>query len=287
MSVDILQEKIRKTKSPILLDLAVKPEQIPQHIRDGKTQVQALDAFCRALLSGLKGKIPGVRFAFDQWAMLGDLECLRNLLKFATEQGYYVLLDGPAVLTPWAAERAAAMFDADSGYACDGMVLCPYIGSDAIKPFLPYCKNGKSVFFAVRTPNKSALELQDMMTGSRLVHVAAADHVKRLGETVIGKCGYSQIGALTAATNANAVMGLRTKFNRMFLLVDGLDYPGGNGKNCSYGFDRFGHGCAISVGPAITAAWIAEGCAEADFVELAVQAAERIRGNISRYVTIL
>ena len=156
-----------------------------------------------------------------------------------------------------------------------------------MKPFLPYCKEGKSVFFAVRSANKSAAELQDMMTGSRLVHVAAADHVKRLGENLVGKCGYSQVGVLTAATNANSVSGLRGKFNRMFLLVDGLDYPGGNGKNCSLGFDRFGHGCAMSVCPAITAAWAAEDGDPDAYVELAVQAAERIRNNMTRYITIL
>ena len=287
MSVDILQEKIRKTKCPILVDLAVRPEQIPGHLWEGKNQAQAMEAFCRALLTGLKGKVPGVRFSFDQWALLNGLDILSELTKFASQQGFYVLLDGPAVLSPWAAERAASIFDAESGYACDGMVLCPYIGSDAIKPFLPYCKNGKSVFFAVRSPNKSAAELQDMMTGSRLVHIAAADHVKRHAEAIMGKCGYSHVAVLTAATNANAVMGLRSKFSSLFLLVDGLDYPGGNGKNCSYGFDRFGHGCAICVGPAITAAWTAEGCAAEAFVDLAVQAAERIRGNMSRYITIL
>ena len=287
MSVDILQEKIRKTKCPILVDMAVKPEQIPGHIWEGKSQLQALDTFCRALLAGFKGKVPGVRFSFDQWALLGDLQALKDLTKYASALGFYVLLDGPSVLTPWAAERAASIFDADSGYACDGMVLCPYIGSDAIKPFLPYCKNGKSVFFAVRSANKSAAELQDMMTGSRLVHVAAADHVKRHAEAIVGKCGYSHVAVLTAATNANAVMGLRSKYASLFLLVDGLDYPGANGKNCSYGFDRFGHGCAISVGPAITAAWAGEGCNAEDFVELAVQAAERIRSNMNRYITIL
>ena len=287
MSVDILQEKIRKTKSPVILDLAVNPEHIPAHVQDGKTQSQALMAFCHALIVGLKGKIPAVRFSFDQWALLDDLLSLRNLMQFASEQGYYVLLDGPSILSPWAADRAASIFRTDSGYTCDGLILCPYIGSDAMKPFLAYCKNGKSVFFSVRSANKSAAELQDMMTGARLVHVAAADHVKRLGESIIGKSGYSQMGVLTAATNANAVMGLRSKFNRLFLLVDGLDYPGGNGKNCSYGFDRFGHGCAISVGPAITAAWTAEGCNEMEYVELAVQAAERIRSNMNRYITIL
>ena len=287
MSVDILQEKIRKTKSPIIIDLAMQREQIPTFLREGKSEAEALDAYCRTLLTALNGKVAGVRFSFDQWALLDSLQMLRALTEFASELGFYVLLDGPSVLSPWAASRATALLEENSVYACDGLILCPYIGTDAIKPFVPYAKGGKSVFFSVRSANKSAAELQDILAGPRLVHVAAADHVKRMGESILGKCGYSHIGVLTAATNASAVSGLRLKFKTTFLLVDGLDYPGGNGKNCSYGFDRFGHGCAISVGPAITAAWTADGCNEADFAELAVQAAERIRSNMSRYVTIL
>lgn len=284
MSIDILQEKIRKTKSPILVDLAVRPDHIPDFLRDGKNEAEALDYFCRELLNGLKGKVPGVRFSFDQWALLGSLDSLSALTKLATELGYYVVMDGPAVLSPWAAQRATTLFDT---FCCDSLILCPYIGSDAMKPFVPFCKEGKSVFFAARTANKSAAELQDIMTGTRLIHAAVADHVKRLGEPIMGKCGYSQMGVLTAATNANAVSGLRMKFKTTFLLVDGLDYPGGNGKNCSYGFDRFGHGCALSVGPEITAAWAGEDCDPHNFVELAVQAADRIRNNMTRYVTIL
>ncbi len=287
MSVDILQEKIRKTKSPIIVDLAMQLTQIPTSLREGNTEAKAMDVYSRALLDALKGKVAGVRFSFDQWALLGQLEMLSSLTAYASELGFYVLLDGPAVLSPWAAERATMLLSDDGPYHCDGLILCPYIGTDAIKPYVPYAKNGKSLFFVARSANKSAAELQDMIAGSRLVHVATADHVKRMGEMILGKCGYSQIGVLTAATNANAVSGLRLKFNRMFLLVDGLDYPGGNGKNCSYGFDRFGHGCAMSVGPAITAAWANEGCNETDFAMLAVQAAERIRNNMNRYISIL
>lgn len=282
MSVDVLQEKIRKTKSPIMLDLGMRPEQIPDKFRQGSGESAALYAYCKELLDGLKGSIAGVRLHFTQWALLDGLSSLRSLIDYAHEQGYYVLMDGPAVLTPWEAQRAADMFDT---FGMDGMVICPYIGSDAYKPFIPVCQNGKSLFLAVRTPNKSAAELQDMITGSRLVHVAAADHVKRHGETILGKCGYSQLGVLTAGTNSNAVMGLRTKYNRLFLLVDGLDYPGGNGKICSQGFDRFGHGCVISIGPSITAAWIEN--VDVDPIAAAEQAAERIRNNLSRYVSIL
>lgn len=285
--MDLLQEKIRKTKCPIVLDLAAKAEHIPAHIREGKTEGEALAQFSRELMVGLKGVIPAVRFHFDQWALLDALNTLSELLRLAKDLGYYVLLDGPAVLSPWAAERAAALLEEGSAWPCDGVVVSSYIGSDAVKPFLPACKQGKSAFFTVRTPNKSAAELQDLMTGSRLTHVAAAETVNRLGEAMYTKSGYSPLGVVTAATNANAVMGLRSKYKRLFLLVDGLDYPGGNGKNCSYGFDRFGHGCAISVGPAITNAWSAEGAAAEEYVSHAVQAAERIRNNMNRYTVIL
>ncbi len=280
--MDILQEKIRKTKSPVLLDLGVESSFIPDHLQGDYVR------FCRELLEGLKGLICGVRFNFDQFAvMAGGREVLVSLLAEAKSLGYYVLLDGPAVLSPWAADRTAESFFAeDSPLACDGLILSPYIGSDAMKPFLPYAKAGKSVFFAVRSANKSAAELEDLMAGSRLVHQAAADIVNRHAETVIGKSGYSAFGVLTAATNANAVKNLRSKYNRLFLLVDGYDYPGGNGKNCSFGFDKFGHGCAVCVGPAIVGAWKETGDGS-DYIEKAQQAVKRIQNNLKTYVTIL
>lgn len=285
MSVDILQEKIRKTKCPILVDLSMDFMQLPESVRQERTAAEACYAYCSDLLTGLKDQVPGVRFDFNQWALLGEMDKLSDLMSQAQKLGYYVLLDAPSVLTAVQAQRAARLLDPHYGFECHGMIVNPYIGSDAVKAFLPYVQEGKSVFFAVRTANKSAVELQDMMTGSRLVHVAATDYVKRYGETAVGKCGYSHMGVLTACTNANAVLGLRNKYNRLFLLVDGLDQPGGNGKNCSYGFDRLGHGCAMSVGSAITAAWMeAEGV---DHVEAALQAVDRIRNNMNRYITIL
>ena len=288
MSVDVLQEKIRKLKCPIVLDLSVEPEHIPAALLESADE-KAMSVYCKALMSGLKGVVPAVRFSFDQFALMGvsSLETLRKLLREAHSLGYYVLLDAPAVNTPWAAKRAASILEEESGLYCDGLIISSYIGSDVFKPFLQKCRADKSLFVIVRSPNKSAAELQDLMTGSRLVHAAAADIVNRHGESILGKCGYSQIAAVTSATNAGAVSGLRSKYSRLFLLVDGLDYPGGNGKNASYGFDRFGHGCAVSVGPAITAAWKEKETDGTDYVQQAQKAAERIRNNLNRYISIL
>ena len=287
MSVDILQEKIRKLKCPIVVDLSMLPEHIPATMQMNDSLAEAYREYCLALMGGMKGAVPAVRFCFDQFALMDGLNVLSDLLRNATEMGFYVILDAPNVNTPWAAERAAKLLEEGSRYPCHALITDPYIGSDVIKPFLPACKSGKTAFFAVRSANKSAVELQDLMTGSRLVHVAAADLVNRHGEALVGKSGYSPVALLTAATNTNAVMGLRSKYKKMFLLVDGLDYPGGNGKIASYGFDRLGHGCAVCVGPEITAAWQKEDSDTATAVELAVKAAERIRNNFTRYITIL
>lgn len=288
MSIDVLQERIRKLKSPVIVDLSVKAEHIPAHLHPQHDLPAAYDAFCRALLRSLASKAAGVRFSFDRFALLGALDKLPGLMQEAVELGYYVLLDGPAILTPWAAETAAdVLLGEGSTYPCHGLVLSPWIGSDAIKTFAPYCKRGKSVFFAVRTPNKSSSELQDLLTGSRLAHAAAADIVNRNGESILAKCGYSHVGVLTAGTNTAAVQGLRTKYNRMFLLIDGIDYPGGNAKICSYGFDRFGHGAAVCAGVSVTGAWLENETDGTDFAEQAEKSVERIKNNIFRYISIL
>lgn len=291
MSIDVLHEKIRKLKNPSVIDFGIKDSGIPVHLLNqegGKCAAYA--RFCRELLEGLKGIVPAVRFSFGEFALLGPegLNALSALLKRAGELGYYVMLDAPEILSPWAADRTAEMFFCEeTAFPCDGLVISPYIGSDAIKAFVPACKESRDLFVAVRSPNKTASELQDLMTGSRLVHDATADLVNRYGETILGKCGYSRICSLVSAGAPNSVRNLRRKFSRMFLLVDGLDYPSGNHKNCSYAFDRFGYGAAVCAGPSVTAAWTETESNGQDYVTWAVQAAERMKKNLARYITIL
>lgn len=292
MSIDLLQERIRKLKNPIVIDFGVTLEHLPQHLLDEEGSVlMAYCRFCRELMQGMKGLVPAVRFSFGTFALMGTEGAtqLSKLLNDARNLGFYVLLDGPAVLSPWDADRTASWcFRDGSSYPCDGLVLLPYIGTDAVKPFLPYCRDAeKDLYLILRTSNKSAPELQDLLTGTRLTHIAAADMVKRCGESILGKCGYSRVCAMVSASAPDSLRNLRTKFKEIFLLVDGLDYPSGNAKKCSYAFDRFGHGAAVCAGPSVTAAWLDHETDGSDYVAQAVQAADRIKNNIARYVTIL
>ena len=281
MSIDILQEKIRKLKNPSMVELMLPLTALPpRYAHDAK----GYGEFCRDLLGGLKGIVPAVRLSFGAFALLGGegLQKLAQTLNAARNMGYYTVLDAPELLSPTAAQiTAEAFFGGESDYPCDGLVVSGYLGSDIIKPFLPGCREGKKDLFVVaRTGNKSAPELQDLLCGSRLV-------INRFAPEAMGKLGYSRIVALTAASSAESLRSLRGKYPRVFFLVDGYDSPSANAKNCSYAFDRLGHGAVVCAGETITCAWKQAQSDGWDFLEQAVAAAERMKKKLTRYVTVL
>ena len=288
MSVDVLQEKIRKLKNPSMVELLLPLSDLPPQF---SADARGYGDFCRELMTALKGTVPAVRFSFAAFALLGGdgMAELSETLKAARAMGFYVLLDGPDTACPTAARMTAeGIFGEGSAFACDGLVISGYAGSDSIKPFLEAGKSGKKdVFVVTRTPNKSAPELQDLLTGSRLVHTVAADLVNRCSQETMGKFGYSRVGILAAATAPDSVRSLRSKYPKLYFLLDGYDYPGGNGKNCAAGFDKLGRGAVVCAGTSITCAWKQANSDGTDFADQAKAAAERMKKNLSRYVTVL
>lgn len=291
MSIDKLQEKIRKMKSPLAVDFAIVPSHIPPHIlEEEKTFVDAYKRFCLELLDGLKETVPAVRFDFGAFALMGadGLIALEEVLKFAKNCGFYVLLEGVEALSAQSAQRAAEILFSDTCSWCfNGLIISAYIGSDGIRPYVNKLKEtGKSLFVVARTANRSAPETQDLLTGTRLAHVAKTDIVNRFCEPLVGRCGYSQVAVVAAASSADSLRVLRSKFKSVFLLLDGCDYPNANMKNCSNAFDALGHGALACAGTSVTAAWKEAECPD-DYVQEAVQSALRLKKNISRYITVL
>ena len=286
MSVDILQEKIRKTKNPTMLEICPAFDELPERFEH---TAAGYAAYARELLAALKDIVPAVRVSFGGFALLGaeGMDALIEVLSFAKKQGYYVAVDAPELLRVKSAlQTAELLLGKDSRFPCDGLIIDGYLGSDVIKPFLDYCREGKKdIFVVARTANKSAPELQDLLAGGRLVHMAAADHVNRYGAETAGKFGYTRVGILAAASSASNLKDLRAKYPKLFLILDGADYPNANAKNCASGFDKFGHGAVAVVGSTVTAAWKQE--ENADDLEAAVTAANRMKKNLNRYITIL
>ena len=292
MSIDVLQDKIRKLKNPAMVDLALAASDLPGVLLEQEeSPAKAYGRFCLEMLENLKTVVPAVRVGFTAFALLGPegLEELTKVLKAAKNLGYYVALESPYILSPMMAQATAeAIFGDAAIYPCDGLILPAYPGSDVIKPFLPYVKDGmKDIFPVVRTSNKTAPEIQDLLTGSRLVHAAAADLINRFGGDNTGKTGYSRVGILAGANSAESLKSLRSKYPRLFIMVDDMDYSGCNAKICGNAFDKLGHGAVVCAGPTVTMAWKLNEAAEDTYLDQAKAAAERMKKNLTRYTTVL
>ena len=292
MAIERLQERIRKLKNPCILDFTGDISHIPPYlVQEERDFAHAYGRFCMEMLDGLEGQIAGVRFSFSQFAMQGELGLmlLARLLDQAQTLVFYTILDLPEALSAMAAQNMAQMmFGAENPWISDGVLLSAYIGSDGLKPWIAQLQeSGRDLFVVLRTANRSAPELQDLLTGGRLMYMALADQVSRLGAPLVGRGGYSHVAGVGAASSADCLRNLRTKYPGMFLLLDGADYSNANVKNCSFAFDSLGHGAAACVGLSVIAAWQKEGNEGESFVEAACREVERIKKNFARYITIL
>ena len=289
MSIDRLQSQIRKAKNPSVVMFCLDKSHIPPAYLEKSGKIaDAYCAYAKDLLNELKDTMPAVRFAFGTFAILGadGLNVLQELLMLANKLGYYVLLDMPEMTSAQEAALIADAVNGEEGWIFDGLAVSCYIGSDALKPFLLYMENNdKDLFLLLRTANKSAQELQDLLTGSRLVYTAAADIAKRVGQPLVGRSGFSRVAGFGPATSADSLQALRSKYPELFLLVDGYDYTGANAKNCSAAFDKLGHGAIVCAGQSVVAAWKEE--TNADCLAAASSAAERMKKNLTHYIAIL
>ena len=289
MSVDLLHEKIRKLKNPSVIDFTMSQDMIPEAVlKENDDFILAYRVYAKELLDALKTIVPAVRFSFSNFSVFGahGMDLLQDLLRYATECGYYVLLDSVQPLSAHQAQLAAEMLMENEDWCFHGLIVSTYIGMDGLKPYVKRMGE-KAVFGVVRTANKSASELQDLLAGSRLSHGASADLVNRLGEPLLGRSGYSRVGALAAASSADSLRSLRSKYSRLFLLLEGYDYPNANAKNCSFAFDKFGHGAAACAGRSVVAAWQEEEVLRDDYIAASVEAAQRMKKNLCRYITVL
>ena len=307
MSIDVLQERIRKLKSPIMVGLDPYLPILPRHIvRDafdeyGQTLRGAAEAyyrFCTELLDRLCPIVPAVKLQSACFEALGadGINQMQRISKYAKELGYYVLMDSMRGDVGSVAEiYAQAVFGSVSVgetacqlYSCDGLTVNGYLGSDGIKPFLPYCKHdGKNVFILLKTSNKSSREVQDLLSGDRVVYTAMADLAMRWGADLIGKNGYSEIGAVVGATFPQTMKLLREKYDRLFFVVPGYGAQGGTAKNVQFAFDRFGHGAIVAASRSIICAWQKDGGDGENYLDCAEEAALKMKADIGKYVVIL
>ena len=138
----------------------------------------------------------------------------------------------------------------------DAITVNPYLGSDGIEPFLKdvrECKKG--IFILVKTSNPSSIEIQDLIlaNGKTKLYELIAQKVDKWGGSIIGKRGYSSVGAVVGATYPEDAKILRKLMPTAIFLVPGYGAQGGLVEDIVPCFNKSnGYGALISASRSVT-----------------------------------
>jgi len=171
-------------------------------------------------------------------------------------------------------------------YGVDMLTVTPYLGSDGIEPFIKVCKEyGKGIFILTRTSNPSAGEFQNLKAGDdgAPLYLHIAKYISSRANELIGKRGYSPIGAVVGATYPQEARLLREVMGTSFFLVPGYGKQGAKAEDIEPYFNRDGYGALISSSRAIIFAYAESGhinYPELDYHKSVREAAIRMRDDV-------
>ena len=305
MSMDRLIENIVKTQNPSVVGLDPRLEYVPQYIvekkieKHGKTLKAASKAileFNKAIIDEIHDICPAIKPQAAYYEMYGSegVKTLYKTIRYAQEKGMFVMTDGKrndigATMDAYAAAHLG-FTDVEgqqlAAFGADALTVNGYLGTDGIAPLLEVCKaNDKGIFVLVKTSNKSSGELQDLLLNDgRTIYAAMGDMCEKWGSEIMGKYGYSGVGAVVGATYPEQLAEMRKALPHTFFLVPGYGAQGGGAEGVSKGFDENGLGAIVNSSRAVMCAYKKEGCDEREFAKAARREVIRMKDDILTYV---
>ncbi|MFS8639898.1 MAG: orotidine-5'-phosphate decarboxylase [Symbiobacteriaceae bacterium] len=274
---DRLCAAVKRRRSHAVVGIDPVLDRIPEFIRReaaaqyGKTArgaAAALLAFSRLVIDAVADQVALVKpqsaffEMYGQWGVAAFWETVR----YARSQGLLTIADAKrGDIGSTAAGYAAAFFGhpnpletwEDPDQWADALTVNPYLGSDGLVPFVRRAEaRGTGVFVLVKTSNPSAGELQDqpLFSGETLAE-QVAKLVDSLGEGLVGRSGYSSVGAVVGATYPDDLRRYRAAMPRAILLVPGYGAQGGTAADVVGAFNPDGMGAVISASRSVIYAY--------------------------------
>lgn len=307
MFIDKLIDNILKKNNPTVVGLDPRIEFVPEFIREKAYKdygqgiegaANAILEFNKAIIDAVADIVPAVKPQLAYYEMYGleGIKVFSETVNYARSKGLLVIADGKrndigstaeAYSTAYLGEnrlngKGHAVFDVDA------LTVNPYLGYDGIKPFIDDCtKFDKGIFILVKTSNKSSGQLQDVVTEhGKSIYEVVAEHINEWGKNLIGKHGYSSVGAVVGATYPNQAKRLRRILKNSYILVPGYGAQGGTAQDASHNFNPDGLGAIVNASRSIMCAYRSdtwkEKFSENDFDKAARAEALRMKEDINR-----
>lgn len=260
----------RRNDSWLCIGLDPDPEHIPPHIVEGYGDGAILE-FNRRLIEATRNLVCAYKpnSAFYEGLGPHGLKLLQETCRAIPEEIPVILDAKRGDIANSAQHYARAAFEI---YGADGVVVNPYMGSDAIRPFLSYGDRG--VFLLCRTSNPGAQDLQDLECGGRPLYHVVAELASRWRSDAAAEVGLV-MGATVPAELAT-VRGIVGE--EMLLLVPGVGAQQGDlGGAVRAAVNSRGEGAIISASRSVL--YVSQ---REDFAQAAQREAMRLRDDIER-----
>lgn len=271
MIVDRLMDQIILKQNPTALGLDTRLEYLPEEMLahfdpqkgDFKDAGNLILEFNKALIDGLAPIVPCVKLQVAYYEMYGHhgMKAYYKTINYAHDQGLVVIADAKrndigATCQAYAnAYLGTTPMIEKSPFSADFVTVTPYLGSDGILPFVEVCEaNNKGIFVLVKTSNPSSGELQDILVDGEPLYMRVGKKVKAWGGSLIGRYGYSAVGAVVGATYSQQAQQLREALDTVFFLIPGYGAQGATGKDIVPCFDSRGLGGVVNASRSILCA---------------------------------
>ena len=272
--IDRLITNIKKTENPTVVGLDPTFEMIPEHLAKemfetyGKTPKAVARMFLefnKQIIDQTYDLIPAVKpqiAMYEQYGIPG-LEVYIETIKYAKSKGLVVIGDikrGDIASTAKAYSAHIGLTDIEGEkfdiWGSDVVTINPYMGYDAIEPFIDNCnKLDKGLFVLVKTSNPKGGQIQDLLVGNEKVYEKVAKLVSGWGEEAMGELGYSKIGAVVGATYPEEAAQIRKLMPHTYFLVPGYGAQGADAEKLQGCFNKDGLGAIVNSSRGIIAAY--------------------------------
>jgi orotidine-5'-phosphate decarboxylase len=267
---DRLIEAIQAKDTPCVVGLDPRVETMPDFISrpvrdsaDPNAIRGAICAFHEIVLDAVAPLVPAVKLqiAFYEQYGLAGLQAFAETIAMAQQAGLIVIVDAKRNDIGSTAEAYANAFLGGSealghrvrGFDVDCITVSPFLGRDSLEPFVRHCADhGRGIFVLVKTSNPGSIDVQGQAADGETVSDRLARMVDELGADLVGRCGYSSIGAVVGATFPKEATRLRGAMPRAIVLVPGYGAQGGTAEDALANFNPDGLGAVINASRSIT-----------------------------------
>jgi orotidine-5'-phosphate decarboxylase len=290
---DRLAEAVERRGNPILLGLDPHLDLLPEPFavaRDERApraeRAAALLAFCSELLDAVGDRVPAVKpqSAFFEQLGADGAAAWEQVIDRARARGLLVVGDlkrGDIAST--AAAYARAHLDPsgpDARGRCDAITVNPYLGADSLEPFVAAADRAQGgLFVLVRTSNPGGTAWQT--AGSEPLAAKVAEQLTAWGAERLGRCGWSNLGAVVGATQARELAHWRQALPHSWLLLPGYGAQGGTAADVVPAFRADGSGALVASSRGIAFAHREDSQGRGDWKSAARRALERMVADLA------